>query len=126
MSEDKAVDILEAYIYQLRDRKPFEYQFTDMQEAIETIFNLYEKEKVKCRELEAINFNVNKNLIEQLETTYNNGVYTGQKATEEVIKDTIKELEEDIQYSANPLSIDNSKFTIKILKNILGDEEENK
>lgn len=38
-----------------------------------------------------------------------------------IIKD-IEELEDYIQHSANPLSIDNSKFAIKILQSLLGKE----
>ena len=35
------------------------------------------------------------------------------------IKAEIEELQEDIKYSANPLSIDNSKFGIKVLQSLL-------
>ena len=38
------------------------------------------------------------------------------------IKAKIEELKKDIQYSANPLSIDNSKFGIKILQSLLEKE----
>lgn len=34
----------------------------------------------------------------------------------------IEELQEDIKYSANPLSIDNSKFGIKVLQSLLKEE----
>ena len=34
----------------------------------------------------------------------------------------IEELKEDIKYSANPLSIDNSKFGIKVLQSLLEKE----
>lgn len=34
------------------------------------------------------------------------------------IKTIIEELQEDIKYSANPLSIDNSKFAIKVLQSL--------
>lgn len=52
-------------------------------------------------------------------------------ATEEMLEqyvekikiiENIEELEDYIQYSANPLSIDNSKFAIKILQSLLGKE----
>lgn len=38
------------------------------------------------------------------------------------IKAKIEELQEDIKYSANPLSIDNSKFGIKVLQSLLEKE----
>ena len=38
------------------------------------------------------------------------------------IKTIIEELQEDIKYSANPLSIDNSKFGIKVLQSLLEKE----
>ena len=38
------------------------------------------------------------------------------------IKAKIEELKEDIKYSANPLSIDNSKFGIKVLQSLLEKE----
>ena len=34
----------------------------------------------------------------------------------------LEELKEDIKYSANPLSIDNSKFGIKVLQSLLEKE----
>ena len=39
------------------------------------------------------------------------------------IKAKIEELQDDIKYSANPLSIDNSKFGIKVLQSLLEKEE---
>lgn len=41
---------------------------------------------------------------------------------EDKIKAKIEELQEDIKYSANPLSIDNSKFGIKVLQSLLEKE----
>ena len=38
------------------------------------------------------------------------------------IKTIIEELQEDIKYSANPLSIDNSKIGIKVLQSLLEKE----
>ena len=38
------------------------------------------------------------------------------------IKAKIEEVKEDIKYSANPLSIDNSKFGIKVLQSLLEKE----
>ena len=44
------------------------------------------------------------------------------KKLEDKIKAKIEELKEDIKYSANPLSIDNSKFGIKVLQSLLEKE----
>lgn len=46
---------------------------------------------------------------------YELGIIVGKKEYKDKIKAKIEELEKDIQYSVNPLSIDNSKFGIKIL-----------
>ena len=57
--------------------------------------------------------------IPDLTTVYLNGVYDGEKKVKDKIKAEIEELQEDIKYSANPLSIDNSKFGIKVLQSLL-------
>ena len=44
------------------------------------------------------------------------------KKLEDKIKAKIEELQDDIKYSANPLSIDNSKFGIKVLQSLLEKE----
>ena len=38
------------------------------------------------------------------------------------VKEKIEELKDDIKYSANPLAIDNSKYAIEILQELLGEE----
>ena len=57
-----------------------------------------------------------------LTTVYLNGFYDGEKKAKDKIKAKIEELKEDIKYSANPLSIDNSKFGIKVLQSLLEKE----
>ena len=39
------------------------------------------------------------------------------------IKEKMELLREDIQYSANPLSIDNSKYSIEVLEELLEESE---
>ena len=46
-----------------------------------------------------------------------------EKENTDLIKAKIEELQDDIKYSANPLSIDNSKFGIKVLQSLLEKEE---
>ena len=60
-----------------------------------------------------------------LTTVYLNGFYDGEKKVKDKIKAKIEELKEDIKYSANPLSIDNSKFGIKVLQSLLEKVGEN-
>ena len=66
-------------------------------------------------------------LKEIYQTGYVNGcvskVYEINKKWKDKIKAKIEELQEDIKYSANPLSIDNSKFGIKVLESLLEKEE---
>lgn len=49
---------------------------------------------------------------------YELGIIIGKKEYRDKIKAIIEELQEDIKYSANPLSIDNSKFAIKVLQSL--------
>ena len=55
----------------------------------------------------------------KVQIEYNNVFNKGVKSVEDKIKAKIEELKEDIKYSANPLSIDNSKFGIKVLQSLL-------
>ena len=58
----------------------------------------------------------------KVQIEYNNVFNKGVKSVEDKIKAKIEELKEDIKYSANPLSIDNSKFGIKVLQSLLEKE----
>ncbi len=46
----------------------------------------------------------------------------GREEVKDKIKAEIEELQDDIKYSANPLSIDNSKFGIEVLQSLLEKE----
>jgi hypothetical protein len=62
-------------------------------------------------------------LKEENEKYKNPPFFDEDKYTEnDKIKAIIEELQKDIQYSANPLSIDNSKFGIKVLQSLLEKE----
>ena len=50
------------------------------------------------------------------------GCYEKDLDWKDKIKAKIEELKEDIKYSANPLTIDNSKFGIKVLQSLLEKE----
>ena len=58
----------------------------------------------------------------KVQIEYNNVFNKCVKSVEDKIKAKIEELQEDIKYSANPLSIDNSKFGIKVLQSLLEKE----
>ena len=58
----------------------------------------------------------------KVQIEYNNVFNKGVKSVEDKIKAKIEELQDDIKYSANPLSIDNSKFGIKVLQSLLEKE----
>lgn len=104
-------------------------------DAIETLLTAYEQEKetnkqIKCKldeknipiETLLAEFERLEDLEDDLTTVYLNGVYGGEKKVEDKIKAEIEELQKDIKYSANPLSIDNSKFGIKVLQSLLEKE----
>ena len=112
--EKKAIEIL-------KDR---EYDFDELyctfrqsfikpyDKSIGIILELIEKQQKEIEELKNAD----------LTTVYLNGVYDGEKKVQDKIKAKIEELQEDIKYSANPLSIDNSKFGIKVLQSLLEKE----
>lgn len=49
--EKKVIEILTTYKNQILERKPFTYSFIDMQWAINSILDLYQKEKEKNKKL---------------------------------------------------------------------------
>lgn len=119
-------------------------------ESARTILNLIEKqskeiEELKKDKLELINKNhvvhlkdVEKELREMkkvidtknaeieclnvIHESYKEMVEENNFISKDKIKAKIEELKEDIKYSANPLSIDNSKFGIKVLQSLLEKE----
>ena len=78
-------------------------------EAIKEAVNLIEKQSKEIEELKKPKYVINckTNEITKL---------TNDFVSKDKIKAKIEELKEDIKYSANPLSIDNSKFGIKVFK----------
>lgn len=81
----------------------------------EMILNLIEKQS---KEIEELKEKTKKCEYYEIvaDELYKNSV------SEDIIKAKIEELQEDIKYSANPLSIDNSKFGIKVLQSLLEKE----
>ena len=110
--EKKAIKEIKHFNQLTRYWQEEEYEEKEIAEYITTILNLIEKQS---KEIEGL-----KNA--DLTTVYLNGVYDGEKKVEDKIKAEIEELQEDIKYSANPLSIDNSKFGIKVLQSLLEKE----
>ena len=51
-----------------------------------------------------------------------NGFFKENFIPKSKVKEKIEELKDDIKYSANPLAIDNSKYAIEILQELLGEE----
>ena len=84
-------------------------------EAIKEAVNLIEKQSKEIEELKKPKYVINckTNEITKL---------TNDFVSKDKIKAKIEELKEDIKYSANPLSIDNSKFGIKVLQSLLEKE----
>ena len=76
--------------------------------SIEILLNLIEKQSKEIEELKK--YEEGYKLL-----SYSLDNYT----SKDKIKAEIEELQEDIKYSANPLSIDNSKFGIKVLQSLL-------
>lgn len=67
MTERRARKILLAYAYQLRDRKPFEYEFTDMHEAILYILDLLDKKKEMNIRRKKLNSNLRKKVFTRID-----------------------------------------------------------
>ena len=99
-------------------------QFKRQQKEIEELKQIKCKLDEKNIPIETLlaEFERLEDLEDDLTTVYLNGVYDGEKKVKDKIKAEIEELKEDIKYSANPLSIDNSKFGIKVLQSLLEKE----
>lgn len=102
--EKKAIEVLNHF-------NPVDCGREDTQ-AIETILNLIEKQSKEIEELKEEECCMTTCLRKDKEKLF----------LEDKIKAKIEELQEDIKYSANPLSIDNSKFGIKVLQSLLEKE----
>ena len=87
----------------------------DEKQDIDIVLNLIEKQS---KEIEELKENTKKCEYYEMvaDELYKNSV------SKDKIKAKIEELKEDIKYSANPLSIDNSKFGIKVLQSLLEKE----
>ena len=84
-------------------------------EAMEELLEIYNKQS---KEIEELKEKTKKCEYYEMvaDELYKNSV------SEDKIKAILEELQEDIKYSANPLSIDNSKFGIKVLQSLLEKE----
>lgn len=126
------IHIIEALDKQLKFRKekeaevkisrPFIAQWSD---ETKILLNLIEKQ---FKEIEILNKNMN--LLREQNISYKQSIHGLKemnkiinKNWEDKIKAKIEELKEDIKYSANPLSIDNSKFGIEVLQSLLKEDE---
>ena len=93
--------------------KQEEYTNSEIDNYIKLVLNLIEKQSKEIEEL-----NKSDESKEQSSMKY----YNLYKELVDKIKAKIEGLQEDIKYSANPLSIDNSKFGIKVLQSLLEKE----
>ena len=93
--------------------KQEEYTNSEIDNYIKFVLNLIEKQSKEIEEL-----NKSDESKEQSSMKY----YNLYKELVDKIKAKIEGLQEDIKYSANPLSIDNSKFGIKVLQSLLEKE----
>lgn len=60
----------------------------------------------------------------KVQIEYQNVFNKGVKSVKDKIKEKIEDLRDVIQYSANPLAIDNSKYAIDILQEVLEEQED--
>ena len=97
--EKKAIKEIEDYL---------DYEGSVSIQAIATLYTSYNKEKEELKKY--------KKYYEEMEEVNKKFIAVDK------IKAKIEELKEDIKYSANPLSIDNSKFGIKVLQSLLEKE----
>ena len=93
----------------------------------EIILNLIEKQSKEIEELKNItksydSFLGDEKIVIADKKFFVNGYFQENFVSKDKIKAKIEELQEDIKYSANPLSIDNSKFGIKVLQSLLEKE----
>ena len=93
----------------------------------EIILNLIEKQSNEIEELKNItksydSFLGDEKIVIADKKFFVNGYFQENFVRKDKIKAIIEELQEDIKYSANPLSIDNSKFGIKVLQSLLEKE----
>ena len=109
--EKKAIEMLRNY--------DNEDNLHKIHQSINVVLNLIEKQSKEIEELkdkysdEKIRNTIIKRYREVIEKDY---------VSKDKIKAIIEELQEDIKYSANPLSIDNSKFAIIVLRSLLRKE----
>ena len=97
MSDDERIEHLELEIKVLRANNK----------------GLKDKINVQSKEIEALKL---------IQESYKEMIEENNYISKDKIKAKIEELQEDIKYSANPLSIDNSKFGIKVLESLLEKE----
>ena len=97
MSDDERIEHLELEIKVLRANNK----------------GLKDKINVQSKEIEALKL---------IQESYKEMIEKNNYISKDKIKAEIEELQEDIKYSANPLSIDNSKFGIKVLQSLLKEE----
>lgn len=93
----------------------------------EIILNLIEKQSKEIEELKNItksydSFLGDEKIVIADKKFFVNGYFQENFVRKDKIKAKIEELKEDIKYSANPLSIDNLKFGIKVLQSLLEKE----
>ena len=144
--EKQTIDYLKARLYGNEGCKFIDVAQSDLRIFLKLVENLQkdiESWKKYCNEQENditlknnkicdLEFKIEKQFkeIEELKEGFKIQEHNYQVAMEEIeqswedkTKAKIEELQDDIKYSANPLSIDNSKFGIKVLQSLLEKEE---
>ena len=100
------------------------YRVEELAKAIESILNFIEKQQKEIEYLKDINkkLEARKYMLNAITGEVTSIPIDNNYISKDKIKAIIEELQEDIKYSANPLSIDNSKFGIKVLQSLLEKE----
>ena len=106
--EKKAYDDIKRELTDVDRREYMNKWFAD---DLQILVNLIEKQSKEIEELKKY-----EKYYEEMEEVNKKFIAVDK------IKAEIEELQEDIKYSANPLSIDNSKFGIKVLQSLLKEE----
>lgn len=96
--------------------------FEDMGKLIQ-IIEIMNKRKLQDLTFEYFNDNELQSIVSQYLTDFLKEIIKRDYISKKKFIAKIEELKEDIKYSANPLSIDNSKFAIKVLQSLLNEEE---
>ena len=113
--EKQSIESLKNIAIYIGDNYTFSQQgIRNLRENLRIVLPAIEKQSKEIEELKTTKKELTERVLRLESDKFWDNVVSKDK-----IKAEIEELQEDIKYSANPLSIDNSKFGIKVLQSLL-------